>query len=105
MERREFLAALLAAPLADTDKVPTRAAKVTRLFKAPDGHPNALETTPEGLWIGEQVTDRAHLVDWKGKVLRRGLPDITERIEGMVGTLMKKDMSLMRIAFEQSHRN
>jgi hypothetical protein len=29
------------------------------LFKSPDGHPNALEATPQGLWAGEQVTDIA----------------------------------------------
>jgi streptogramin lyase len=43
---------------------------VVKLFKSPEGHPNALETTPEGLWIGEQITDRAHLVDWRGNVIR-----------------------------------
>jgi streptogramin lyase len=48
---------------------PTRAAKVERLFKAPDIHPNALEATPEGLWIGDQVSEKVFLVDWKtGKV-------------------------------------
>src|SRR6266516_894989 len=51
-------------------KVPTRPAKVERLFKAPDIHPNALEATPEGLWIGDQVSERVFRVDWQtGKVL------------------------------------
>ncbi|MBK5293433.1 MAG: hypothetical protein JJE04_17390 [Acidobacteriia bacterium] len=68
--RRGFLAGVLAAPLMAAKDVPTRTAKATKLFKSPDGHPNALETTKEGLWIGEQVTDRAHLVDWNGKVLK-----------------------------------
>ena len=26
--------------------------------------------SPEGLWIGEQKTDNAHLVDWSGKLLK-----------------------------------
>jgi hypothetical protein len=70
MERREFFAALLVMPFLTSD-APTRQARVTRLFKSPDGHPNALETTGEGLWIGEQTTDLAYLVDWQGKVLRQ----------------------------------
>jgi len=51
-------------------KVPTRAAKVERVFKAPDIHPNALEAAPDGLWIGDQVSERVFKVDWQtGKVL------------------------------------
>lgn len=70
--RREFLgAACSAATLRAGTDVKTFRAKVTKLFKSPDGHPNALETTNEGLWIGEQVTDRAYLVDWNGKVLQK----------------------------------
>ncbi len=50
--------------------VPTRQAKVERLFKAPDLHPNALEAAPDGLWIGDQVSERVFKVDWAtGKVL------------------------------------
>ena len=49
---------------------PVRKATVTRLFKTPDGHPNALDTSPEGFWIGEQVTDRAVLMDVSGKVIK-----------------------------------
>jgi streptogramin lyase len=49
---------------------PTRQAKVERLFKAPDIHPNALEAAPDGLWIGDQVSERVFKVDWQtGKVL------------------------------------
>lgn len=72
MERRQFIGSLVAAgtAMAATDTFPTRAAKVVKLFRSPDGHPNALETAREGFWIGEQLTDRAHLVDWKGKLLR-----------------------------------
>ena len=50
--------------------VPVRQAKVERLFKAPDIHPNALEAAPDGLWIGDQVSERVFKVDWQtGKVL------------------------------------
>ncbi|MCI0418303.1 MAG: hypothetical protein L0387_29935 [Acidobacteria bacterium] len=70
LERREFLAVIVAAPLLRVSGVPTRQAKVVKLFKSPDDHPNAMETTREGLWIGEQTTDRAHLMDWQGKLLR-----------------------------------
>lgn len=64
-----------------------RMAKTTKLFKTPDGFPNALAATPEGLWIGEQklsgpqaasyklpepknLTECAWLVDWNGKLLK-----------------------------------
>src|SRR4249920_2151894 len=70
LERRSFLAALLAAPFLVQADFPRRKAKVVKLFKSPDGHPNGMETTPEGLWIGEQTTDRAHLLDWKGNRIR-----------------------------------
>ena len=47
-----------------------RRAKIEKMFRSPDGNPNGLEATPEGLWVGEQVTDRAHLVDWStGKAI------------------------------------
>lgn len=49
---------------------PVHKATVTKLFKTPDGHPNALDATADGLWIGEQVTDRAVLMDLNGKVLK-----------------------------------
>jgi streptogramin lyase len=82
--RREFigsasaLAAVMAAPNemwaqegGKPPSVPTRPAKVERLFKAPDLHPNALEATPDGLWIGDQVSEKVFKVDWQtGKVLQ-----------------------------------
>jgi streptogramin lyase len=72
INRRLFLSSLLAAPLVAGGRVPTHRAKVTKLFRSPDGHPNALEATPQGLWVGEQVTDRAYLLDWKtGEVLKK----------------------------------
>ncbi len=72
LNRRYFLAALAGSALAaPADNPPTRVAKVTKLFKSPEGNPNGLETTSEGLWIAEQISDTAFLVDWKGKVLRK----------------------------------
>jgi hypothetical protein len=81
--RREFIGVSVAGlAAAQNKKLPRGAdrpappppvvhkANVTRLFKSPDGFPNALDSAPEGIWIGDQVTDRAHLVDLNGKVLR-----------------------------------
>ncbi|HTS31075.1 MAG TPA: hypothetical protein VMH81_34625 [Bryobacteraceae bacterium] len=45
--------------------VPTGTAKVTKLFRSPDLHPNALEATGDGLWIGDQVSESVNKVDWK----------------------------------------
>src|SRR5258706_6197487 len=75
-----------AAP-AGNQHAPLRKVKTTKLFKSPDGFPNAISVTPEGLWIAEQketgraaaqyhlpepkdLTEHAWLVDWKGKVLK-----------------------------------
>src|SRR5947207_3522649 len=85
MQRREFLTAAsaftaaIASPRSlraqeggstKTVPAPTRQARVDRLFKAPDQHPNALEAAPDGLWIGDQVSERVFKVDWNtGKVL------------------------------------
>jgi hypothetical protein len=45
--------------------------KVDILYQSPDGNPNGLEGKPEGLfWVGEQITDRAYLLDWEtGKII------------------------------------
>src|SRR5262245_65644323 len=50
--------------------VKVRKAKTTTLFKSPEGYPNAITATSDGLWIGEQKTDHACLVDWKGKLVK-----------------------------------
>jgi sugar lactone lactonase YvrE len=67
--------------------IPVREAKTTKLFKSPDGLPNGIAVTPDGLWIGEQklsgqsavsyrlpepksLTEEAWLVDWHGKLLK-----------------------------------
>lgn len=67
MTRRTALAALASASCAFG-----KGYRIEKLWKSPDGNPNGLEATPEGLWVGEQVTDRAYLLDWKnGKVLQK----------------------------------
>lgn len=72
INRREFLALPAAARAQGraTAEPVERRVRVVKLFPSPDGHPNGLEASPEGLWIGEQITDRAHLVDWNGRVVR-----------------------------------
>jgi hypothetical protein len=108
MNKREFLAASLGLGLSGAHAVfaqeapaapsrgggrrggaaiPVRKAKTTNLFKSPEGLPNGIAVTPEGLWIGEQklsgasavsyhlpepksLTEEAWLVDWKGKLLK-----------------------------------
>ena len=66
--RRQFLFALATATAATASETPN----VTKLYRSPDGHPNALESTPQGLWVGEQTTDRAYLLDWTtGKPLTK----------------------------------
>jgi len=64
----------------------TRMAKTKKLFKSPQGFPNGLAVTSEGLWIGEQkmsgaqaatyhlpepksLTEETWLVDWNRKLL------------------------------------
>jgi len=76
IKRRDFIGAALAAGVATAqqgespsmakkkDDIPTHKAKVTKLFKGPDEHPNALEATKDALWIGGQVTEIAYKVDW-----------------------------------------
>src|SRR5580765_4448435 len=68
-------------------RVASRMAKTTKLFKSPQGFPNGLAVTPEGLWIAEQkmsgaqaaeyhlpepksLSEAAWLVDWNGKLLK-----------------------------------
>src|SRR5689334_21489924 len=51
-------------------EAPTYKAKVEKLFKTPDRYPNALETMPDALWVGDQVSERVNKLDWQtGKVL------------------------------------
>jgi hypothetical protein len=50
--------------------IPVKKLKTTPLFKSPEGYPNGIAVAPEGLWIGEQKSDHAVLVDWNGKLLK-----------------------------------
>lgn len=61
-----------AAAQAAAAKVPTPTftPKIELLYKSPDRYPNALESAPDGLWVGDQVSERINKLDWKtGKVL------------------------------------
>ena len=49
---------------------PVKKATVTKMFRTPDGHPNALDVSADGFWVGEQVTDRVVLMDFAGQVLK-----------------------------------
>src|SRR5581483_9977309 len=71
LTRRAALSALAAGTLGAVDR-PIRRPKVEPLWKAPEAHPNALQATREGLWVGDQVTDHAYLLDWKtGEMLHK----------------------------------
>ena len=102
LNKREFLAAGIGAGLGLTalrsasaqgkasganNIRSSRRAKTTKLFRSPEGFPNAVAVTSEGLWIAEQklsgsaaaqyhmaepkdLTEHAWLVDWSGKVLK-----------------------------------
>lgn len=80
-------AARAGGPHSCNQPTPSRKAKTTKLFKSPSGFPNGIAVTPEGLWIAEQklpgaaakqykleeprdLTEKAWLVDWSGKVLK-----------------------------------
>lgn len=73
LNRRELLVLLASSAVAaKTVDYPVHRPKVQPLWKSPDGYPNALEATREGLWVGEQITDIAYLLNWRtGKVLRK----------------------------------
>jgi sugar lactone lactonase YvrE len=48
-----------------------RVARIEFFMQAPCQMPNGLQATKDGLWIVDQLTDDAILVDRRGKVLRR----------------------------------
>ena len=45
-------------------KPPTYTPRIELLWKSPDRYPNALESSPEGLWVGDQVSERINLLDF-----------------------------------------
>ena len=78
MTKREFLSAGIGAGMSlahgraafaqsARQKVPTRMAKTKKLFRSPEGFPNGLAATPEGLWIGEQKLSGAQAASYKLK--------------------------------------
>ncbi len=84
---QEAVAAIRKEPPAPNRRIPNRKAKTTKLFKSPQGYPNGIAVTPEGLWIAEQklsgaqavsynlpepknLDEAAWLVDWNGKLLK-----------------------------------
>ncbi len=72
MTRRTAMGMLGALPAAMAVKADAKPYRIELLWKTPEGHPNALESTPEGMWIAEQESDNAYLLDWKtGKPLRK----------------------------------
>ena len=74
MTKREFLTAGIGAGLALAERTAafsqtagrtsSRKAKTTKLFKSPQGFPNGIAVTPEGLWIGEQKLSGAQAVSY-----------------------------------------
>ena len=83
MKRREFFSTTLAVGVAAATtslraqdakpRPPAQSiAKVEKLFKVPGyTYANALETAPDGLWVGDQVTEKIARVDWQtGKILQ-----------------------------------
>ncbi|WP_457337323.1 hypothetical protein [Rhizobacter sp. P5_C2] len=62
--------------------IPQRTATTRKLFKCPAGYPNALSSSPAGLWIAEQRVDngreRIWLVDGAGAVLQATSSDATD---------------------------
>lgn len=51
-------------------RVPVRSGKISKLFKSPEGYPNALAVASEGWWIAEQKSNNACLVDRNGRLLK-----------------------------------
>ena len=84
LNRRQLLILAAAGAMgAKAKDYPVHKTNVRPLWKSPDGHPNALEATKEGLWVGEQTTDIAYLCDWEtGKVLRT-VPTESSNTSGM----------------------
>jgi hypothetical protein len=49
---------------------PVHKVKTTPMFKSPEGYPNGIAATSEGLWIAEQKSDNAVLQSWDGKAIK-----------------------------------
>ncbi len=81
LNRREFLWATAAAAAAKD--VPTRPARVERMFDSPAAKPNGLQATAEGLWILGQGDNRVCLVRYADGGLIRALETECDRGSGV----------------------
>lgn len=68
--RGGFLDSLSGGRKGPAAPIPKRKGKIVKMFKSPEGYPNAMALTSEGVWLGEQKTDHAILVDWDGRLLK-----------------------------------
>jgi hypothetical protein len=68
--RSRFLDSLSGGPRPAPPPIPSRQARIVKLFKSPEGYPNAMAAAPEGWWLGEQKSDHAILVDDGGRLLK-----------------------------------
>jgi streptogramin lyase len=62
---------------------PAIPATVTKLFKSPEIHPNDLEAAPDGLWIGDQVSEVVNKVDWKTGMMLASLQTEAHNTSGL----------------------
>jgi streptogramin lyase len=86
LKRRHFVLSLAVMGVcrsALAEYVPVRKRTVTKLFKAPEGHPNALSATPQGLWSADQVSDTAYLLDWKSGAVLKKVPTDSSNTSGV----------------------
>jgi hypothetical protein len=86
MRRREFIAATLVVGIARAQQrpgqqaasVPVRKPKaVVKLFKSPDGHPNGLETTKEGVPVASFYSATRRLERLSSGILPHGPAECT----------------------------
>jgi sugar lactone lactonase YvrE len=88
MRRREYLKliglSLPAWPLLGAASFPTTVAdRVDRLFRTPGPRPNGLQATREGLWILDEQTNRASLVEYGSGRIKHELETPAERGSGI----------------------
>ena len=84
LNRRELLSSFAGAAVVFRSRdYPIRTPRVEPLWKSPEGFPNALEASKAGLWMAEQISDVAYLLDWEtGKVIRK-VPTESSNTSGM----------------------
>jgi streptogramin lyase len=82
LTRRGAIGAIAFAALSAADRV-VHKPKVELLWKAPEPHPNALQATDDGLWVADQVTDAAYLLDWTTGKLKRKVDTESSNTSGI----------------------